>query len=250
MHNKIIVANWKMQLGVTECMQWCMHNKQDIALMAQKATVVICPPFPMLLVVGVELMQQQAFIGAQDCSAFEKGAHTGQVAAHMLAEVGCKYVMVGHSERRLFYRESDEEIAYKAIMALVNRMTPIVCVGENKEQLEKGQTFDVLERQLMPLVQKIGHIKEEFTFIVAYEPVWAIGSGQTPSKEKIDEIVQWVIAFCKKNIPSCIPRVLYGGSVDEKIAESLSTLEALDGLLVGGASLDFQKFKNIVSLFR
>jgi len=245
----IIVANWKMQLGVTESMQWCMHNKQELAQLTQQATIVICPSFPMALVVGVEAVASGAFIGAQDCCAFEKGAHTGQVAAHMLAQVGCKYCIVGHSERRLFYRESDEEIAYKAIQVLVNGMIPILCVGETKEQLEKQQTFQVLERQLQVLAQKIGHIKEEFALIIAYEPVWAIGSGQTPTVQEIEKIADWILAFCKTTMPSCLAKVLYGGSVDESVAQSLSQIQQLDGLLVGGASLDFQKFKNLVSLF-
>jgi len=179
--------------------------------------------------------------GAQDCSAHASGAYTGEVSAAMVAEFGCRYVIVGHSERRAYHAESDQLVADKAKAALAHRLTPIVCVGETLAQREAGETDAVVSRQLAAVISTLG--ADVSKAVVAYEPVWAIGTGKTATPEQ----AQAVHAVLRAQLEAATPqaqqmRLLYGGSVKADNAQSLFSKPDIDGGLIGGASLKADDF--------
>ena len=208
------------------------------------AEVAVCAPFPYLGEVALSLQGAGIAWGAQDCSAFEAGAYTGEVAAGMLAEFGCRYVIVGHSERRALHHESDQLVADKAKAALAHNLTPIVCVGETLAEREAGQTDVVVKRQLSAVIHTLAHCISQV--VVAYEPVWAIGSGKTASPEQAQAVhallrVQLAAASAKAGEM----KILYGGSVKADNAAVLFAQPDIDGGLIGGASLKAGDFAAI-----
>jgi triosephosphate isomerase len=191
--------------------------------------------------VAVALAGSGVVWGAQDCSVHEQGAYTGEVSAGMLAEFGCRHVIVGHSERRAYHGESDALVADKAKAALGKGVTPIVCVGETLAQREAGETEAVVKRQLSAVIHALGHCAGEI--VVAYEPVWAIGTGRTASPEQ----AQAVHALLRAQLRAAAAnadgmRLLYGGSVKPDNAASLFAQADIDGALIGGASLKAADF--------
>jgi triosephosphate isomerase len=179
--------------------------------------------------------------GAQDCSVHEQGAFTGEVSAAMLAEFGCRYAIVGHSERRQYHHESDQLVADKAKAALARGVTPIVCVGESLAQREAGETDAVVKRQLSAVIHTLAHCAGEM--VVAYEPVWAIGTGRTATPEQ----AQAVHALLRAQLHAATPhadqmKILYGGSVKAENAATLFAQPDIDGGLIGGASLKANDF--------
>lgn len=231
---KLFIANWKMQLDLQEQLNYCQENLEALKKVENK--IVLCPTFPALVGVSQILKDSGVAIGAQSCSEFEKGAHTGQVSAKTIAQTGCTYIMVGHSEERAA-GISNEQIAQKALRVLEAGVIPIICIGESKEAHDSGNTENVLRAQLMPIRETI----QTAPAYIAYEPIWSIGSNNTPTKEELTKI----IGFIKKEMPGCA--MLYGGSVKSDNAKELLEVEHICGLLIGGASLDFQEFKKIVS---
>jgi triosephosphate isomerase len=182
--------------------------------------------------------------GAQDCSAHEQGAYTGEVSSAMLADIGCRYVIVGHSERRAYHAESDQLVADKAKAALAHGVTPIVCVGETRAEREAGQTEAVVKRQLAAVIHTLGHCCGEM--VVAYEPVWAIGTGLTATPGE----AQAVHAVLRAQLHAAtdrsgVMRILYGGSVKADNAAELFSQPDIDGGLIGGASLKVADFAAI-----
>jgi triosephosphate isomerase len=201
----------------------------------------VCVPFPFLGEVAERLAGTAIAWGAQNLSEHAQGAYTGEVSAAMLAEFGCRYVIVGHSERRQLYGESDAQVAAKFAAAQGARMTPILCVGETLEERESGRTEEVVARQLNAVLQK-----STFTSaVLAYEPVWAIGTGRNASPEQ----AQAVHAFLRKKVPS-ETRILYGGSVKPQNAAAIFAMPDVDGGLIGGASLVAKDFLDIVKAAR
>ncbi len=205
--------------------------------------VAVCPPFPYLAQAGACLQGSAISWGAQDVSAsVEPGAYTGEVQAAMLAELGCRWVLVGHSERRSNHHESDALVADKAAAALAAGLTPVVCVGETLAEQAAGQPEDVITRQLAPVLA-LGQAALE-RLVVAYEPVWAIGTGRAATPEQ----AQAVHAAIRSRLAAAgapgVP-LLYGGSVKAGNAASLFAMPDIDGALVGGASLSSQEFLNI-----
>jgi triosephosphate isomerase len=203
--------------------------------------VAVCVPFPYLPETAVSLAGSDLRWGAQDCSAHESGAYTGEVSSAMLAEFGCRYAIVGHSERRALHGESDQLVADKARAALAHGITPIVCVGETREQRESGQTDAVVKRQLSAVIHALAHCAGEI--VVAYEPVWAIGTGLTATPEQ----AQAVHALLRAQLRAATPRadamtLLYGGSVKPDNATTLFAQPDIDGGLIGGASLKAADF--------
>jgi len=239
---KLVVGNWKMngsRAANAELLDGLM------AAGPFGAEVAVCPPFPYLTEVSVALAGSALAVGAQDCSAHEPGAYTGEVAALMLREFGCRYVIVGHSERRAFHGESDQLVADKAKIALAHGLTPIVCVGETLAQRESGDTEAVVKRQLSVVVHTLGHCCSEM--VVAYEPVWAIGTGRTATPQQ----AQAVHAVLRTQLAAATPkaaamRLLYGGSVKADNAAELFSQPDIDGGLIGGASLKAKDFVAIV----
>ncbi len=198
-------------------------------------------PFPYLPETAVTLAGSDLRWGAQDCSAHDSGAYTGEVSAAMLAEFGCRYAIVGHSERRALHGETDQLVADKARAALAHGITPIVCVGETREQREAGQTDAVVKRQLSAVIHALAHCAGEI--VVAYEPVWAIGTGLTATPEQ----AQAVHALLRAQLRAATARadamtLLYGGSVKPDNAAALFAQPDIDGGLIGGASLKAADF--------
>ena len=235
---KLVVGNWKMngsRAGNAEL------------LSALKAAgpwggeVAVCAPYPYLADVMLALQGSGMAWGAQDCSAREPGAYTGEVAAAMLADFSCRYVITGHSERRAFHAESDQLVADKAKVALAHGLTPIVCVGETLAEREAGQTDAVVKRQLSAVIHTLAHCIAQV--VVAYEPVWAIGTGKTASPEQ----AQAVHAVLRAQLMAATQKagemkILYGGSVKADNAAALFALPDVDGGLIGGASLKAADF--------
>ena len=203
--------------------------------------VAVCVPFPYLSETAVSLAASDLRWGAQDCSAHAQGAYTGEVSAAMLAEFGCRYAIVGHSERRALHGESDQGVADKAKAALGSGVTPIVCVGETREQREAGDTAAVVKRQLSAVIHTLAHCVSEM--VVAYEPVWAIGTGLSATPQQAQEVHELLRAQLQaaSGHASRI-RILYGGSVKPDNAAVLFSQPDIDGALVGGASLKAADF--------
>lgn len=247
--NRIIIANWKMNLSFNQTKQWCLDARESCIEIQKKtqSTLILCPSFDALSMTSGIFKDTPIKIGAQDCSAYLAGAHTGEVSALSLAQLGCTYTLIGHSERRTAYNESNEHIPLKASRLLENSITPILCIGETKEHYTKKITHEALEEQIKPILQLYAQAPYQ-RLLIAYEPVWAIGTGSVPEADYLKKVFSWLHDQCKQTVPGINVSLLYGGSVDEKNIESLSNIDEIDGFLIGGASLDFQKFNNIVSL--
>jgi triosephosphate isomerase len=244
---KLIVGNWKMNGSLAANQSLLDALKLAHPQTTDACGVAVCVP-------AVYLAQAQALLtgsalqwGAQDVSAHEQGAFTGENSGAMLREFGCRYVLVGHSERRQYHGETDAVVATKAQRALAYGITPIVCVGESLAQRQAGDTMSVVKGQLAAVVHAVGHCITEV--VVAYEPVWAIGTGRTASPEQAQEVHQMLrnqlLAACGK--ASATPKILYGGSMNASNAAALLSQQDIDGGLIGGASLKAQDFMTIVS---
>jgi len=238
---KLIVGNWKMH-GSHKANAELLQGLLDAGPLS--ADVALCVPFPFLAETAVTLAASAIRWGAQDCSAHEQGAYTGEVSAAMLHEFGCRYVIVGHSERRQYHAESDQLVADKAKAALARGVTPIVCVGETLAQREAGETDEVVKRQLSAAIHTLAHCAGEM--VVAYEPVWAIGTGRTATPEQAGAVHALLRAQLRAATTHAERvKILYGGSVKPDNAPSLFAQEHVDGALVGGASLKAAEFAAI-----
>jgi triosephosphate isomerase len=241
MQRKLVVGNWKMH-GSRPA-----NAELLAALLAARpfgADVAVCVPFVYLNETAATLAGSDLRWGAQDVSAHEQGAYTGEVSAGMLAECGCRYAIVGHSERRAYHAESDQLVAEKAQAALARGITPVVCVGETLAEREAGHTEEVVKRQLSAVIHQLAHCAAEM--VVAYEPVWAIGTGRTASPEQ----AQAVHAVLRAQLQAATGRaasmkILYGGSVKADNAATLFAQPDIDGGLIGGASLKAADFITI-----
>ena len=241
MRRKLVVGNWKMNGGRAANAELLAALKAAGPWVAE---VAVCAPSPYLGDVALSLQGDAIAWGAQDCSAFESGAYTGEVSASMLAEFGCHYVINGHSERRAFHAESDNQVADKAKAALAHRLTPIVCVGETLAEHEAGQSDAVVKRQLSAVIHTLGHCISQI--VVAYEPVWAIGTGKTATPEQAQAVHAVLRAQLKAATEHAdVMKILYGGSVKPDNAAALFSQPDIDGGLIGGASLKAHDFAAI-----
>lgn len=246
------VLNWKMYLNYQEQLHWCDNNRtalQELVQANKNTRIVICPSFVALPSVHGLLMDTNIFTGAQTISSHPSGPFTGQIDAQSLADVGCAYCIVGHSERRTEFHETDTQVAEQVIQLIKHNITPIVCVGETKEQKEAGETVTIIREQLLPIAEVISSTKttKPVSLVIAYEPVWAIGGITTPSKKEIEMVFAAIKNEARNLIPTTPLTLLYGGSVDETTMQELYKIHDLGGFLLGRASLDFQKLKNIVT---
>ena len=226
----LIAGNWKMYKGQAETAEFCIDLKRALADL-EPVEIAVCPPFPSLAVAVQILAGTDIAVAAQNVHWATEGAFTGEVSAPMLRELGAYGAIVGHSERRQLFGETDEGVGKRTRAALNAGLSVIACVGETEEERESGQTEDVLRRQLAVL-------EAEDNLVVAYEPVWAIGTGKTATPEIAQEAHEFIKGLLE------VP-VLYGGSVKPENAEELLSLPAVDGALVGGASLDIESFASI-----
>lgn len=245
----LIAGNWKMNgsLAANEALVKAMLD--GLKGLSNPADLALCAPAPYLAQMQGLLAGSLIALGAQDVSAHEQGAYTGEVSAAMLRDFACRYAIVGHSERRQYHGETDTVVAHKAQRALSAGITPIVCVGETLQEREAGQTESVVKRQLAAVIHVVAHCTSEI--VVAYEPVWAIGTGKTASPEQ----AQQVHAVLRAQIAAATEhpgrvRILYGGSMNATNAASLLAQPDIDGGLIGGASLKAADFLTIAAAGR
>jgi triosephosphate isomerase len=237
---RLVAGNWKMHGSRASIGALLETLLAALPGLQGNAECAVCPPFPYLEMVGARLKGTRLGLGAQNVSEHAQGAYTGEVAASMLAELGCRYTLVGHSERRALYRETDAQVAAKFAAAQGAGLVPILCVGETLEERDAGRTEEVVARQLDAVLQKSG-AEALARAVVAYEPVWAIGTGRNATPEQ----AQAVHAFLRGRMrPET--RILYGGSVKAANAAALFGMPDVDGGLIGGASLVAQEFLSIV----
>jgi triosephosphate isomerase (TIM) len=243
----IIAGNWKMNKTVAEALALVDDLKIELANITE-VDIVVCPPFTALCEVARALRDSNIRLGAQDMSEHNAGAYTGEIAAEMLKEFGVRYVILGHSERRQYHKESDELISKKAQAAHAASLQPIICVGETLAEREAGQMEKVLETQVHGSL--IGLSKDQMVeTIIAYEPVWAIGTGKTATTAQVQEAHAFIRGLLVKLFDETVARrvrIQYGGSVKPSNARELMSQPDVDGALVGGASLDARSFADIV----
>lgn len=232
--DKFIIGNWKMNGDYALALQ-TIAALRAAGPMANVATV-ICPPFPLLHAFADLLGMSHVWLGAQDCSAAAPGARTGDVSAQMLVEQRCRYVILGHSERRKYHAETDADVAAKITAAQAAGLIPVICVGETLAERESQQAETVVTCQVGAALQ---HLTGDT--IIAYEPVWAIGTGQTPTASDIAGMHD-VIRTAAARLGMAKPRILYGGSVKPDNAAGILALPGVDGVLLGGASLAPDQF--------
>ncbi|MFQ5452724.1 MAG: triose-phosphate isomerase [Candidatus Zixiibacteriota bacterium] len=247
MREKIIAGNWKMNGTVSETESLIKdilagNSKKD------NVTVIVCPPYTSLYSANLLLKDSHIALGAQDVSVYQKGAYTAEVSVAMLLTVGVRFVILGHSERRQYHSETDRLVNAKAGFVIENGLIPIICVGETLQQRENGQTEQVVGEQIEGTLSGFtANLIDKL--VVAYEPVWAIGTGKTATPEMAQEVHLYIrdkVAQIDKKAADSLP-ILYGGSVKPDNAESLLSQPDIDGALVGGASLKADDFIAIIN---
>lgn len=242
MRTKLVAGNWKLH-GSSELNAGLVAGIRAGMEALKSAEVMVCPPFVYLSEVNGLLEGSRIMLGSQDVAAEESGAYTGEVSAAMLRENGCTHAIVGHSERRTLFGETDERVAAKYGAAQAAGLVPVLCIGETREERESGVTMDVIARQINMVLDTAGAASFAAA-IVAYEPVWAIGTGLTASPEQAQEVhahIRRIMAAADGKIAAEL-QILYGGSVKGANAAELFAMEDIDGGLIGGASLDAADF--------
>ncbi len=238
---RLVIGNWKMNGGLADNAKLLEALRAGVGPVADMA---VCVPYPYLAQAQALLENSAVSWGAQDVSVHESGAYTGEVSAAMLRDFGCRWVLVGHSERRSYHGESSGLVAEKAQAALQAGLTPVVCVGETLQEQEAGETASVISSQLKPVLALGSRVVAEM--VIAYEPVWAIGTGRTATPEQAQEVHALIrAALC--DLDAGQVQVLYGGSVKAANAASLFAMPDIDGALVGGASLVAEEFLRIAA---
>lgn len=246
----LVVANWKMNGTIEESSGLAREIASQV--IADKGLVdcdvLICPPAYLLNVIWEAIQDSGIFLGGQDCHPAVHGAYTGDHSAEMLSDAGCQYVILGHSERRNGYGESDNLICKKVLAAFRALLVPIICVGETESERNSGRASNIVEKQLINSLPKT---LKSSSAVIAYEPVWAIGSGRTPTLDEISHMHAFIRATIKQYFPSESEniRLLYGGSVNEINSATLRGIDDVDGVLVGGASLSAKSFLPITQVF-
>ncbi len=241
----MIAGNWKMNGLSTDGVALAKEVAAAVKAKKRVCEFAVCPPFTILAAVKKALRGAKVALGAQDCHFDEKGAHTGDISPLMLADVGCAYVILGHSERRADHGESNELVCRKAEAAHKAGLKTIICIGETLAQRERGETIDVCSEQILGSVPATATAADT---VIAYEPVWAIGTGKTPTAQDVEDVHAAVRKVLAKKIGKAQAgkmRILYGGSVKPANAKELLNLPDVDGALVGGASLKAADFMAI-----
>ncbi len=251
MRKNIVAGNWKMNTTVAEGVALAKEVNEALAGAAPKCDVVVCVPFTHLCPVAAAIDQTRLGLGAENCADHKSGAYTGEVSAPMVASTGATYVILGHSERRQYYGETSETLREKVALALENGLTPIFCIGEVLEERENGTFNEVVRKQVEEGLFNLS--AEDFGKIVlAYEPVWAIGTGKTATPEQAEDMHAWirsVIAGKYGNEVAENTSILYGGSCKPGNAAELFAKPDIDGGLIGGAALKCADFMGIVNAF-
>lgn len=247
MRRKIIIGNWKMNKTVTETIRMITELK-GLVSGKQDVDIVVAPPFVALAAAEIAAQGTPIQISAQNVHWDDSGAYTGEVSPPMLVDVGCKYVVIGHSERRTHFGETDQMVNRKVKAALENELIPVICLGETKAQRAGGKTFDVVETQLREGLRGVADT-DAGLLVVAYEPVWAIGTGDTATPAIAQEAHNFLrdklAVIFRKDLAQEI-RILYGGSVHKDNIKDLMAQPDIDGALVGGASLEAKGFAELL----
>jgi triosephosphate isomerase len=248
MRQPIIAGNWKMNKDVKETIALVNDIKRDV-FSVENVEIVICPPFTNLSDAGEMLIESNIALGAQNCYWEKEGAFTGEVSVDMIKSVGCRYVIIGHSERRQYFGETDETVNLRVKAAIEGGLIPIMCIGEILDQREAGKTLDVVRTQI---TDGLKGFDEELldTLVIAYEPVWAIGTGKTATPDQAQEVHSFIRGLLGELFSESFSnsrRILYGGSVKPDNIEELMRKEDVDGGLVGGASLKAESFNALVN---
>jgi triosephosphate isomerase (TIM) len=245
---KTVVANWKMNVGVRESVALARGTLLTVRGRKIIPEIIICPPFVALGEVRKVVARSVAMLGAQNMSSEESGSFTGEISPRMLQELGVSHVILGHSERRNLYGETDELVAKKVQQAFSHKLVPIICVGESAEQRDAGEEKEIVRHQLAVTLSQV-HLRGSDICFIAYEPVWAIGTGRSAD---IGDVLE-MHAFIKEVLSDIFPdalakqlRVLYGGSVNGENAYQFFREKEVDGVLVGGASVKLNQFREIV----
>jgi len=242
----LIAGNWKMHKTIPEALD-LVRELKELVNDVNDRDILVCPPFTALYPVSKELEGSNIVLGGQNMYFEEQGAFTGEISPLMLKSAGCSYVILGHSERRHIFGETDELVNKKVLSAVNHGLIPILCVGELLEERESGKTQEVVEKQVREGLKGIDGNDE---FVIAYEPVWAIGTGKTATPELAEEVhffIRRVLSDMFGSEKANSVRILYGGSVKPENAAGLLNMENIDGALVGGASLKAESFAKIVN---
>ncbi len=247
MRRPIVVGNWKMNMLISTSNKWVEEFLKTSNLLDQ-FDLVLAPPFTSISAVRKSTEGTKIQLAGQNIASELEGAQTGEVSAIMLRDAGCDYVIVGHSERRQYHAESDKLINRKILLACESQLNAIFCIGESIEDRNKGQTNKLLEGQLLRGLD--GLTEGQLSSVcIAYEPIWAIGTGHTANPNQVQDVHSFIRNWCKKTFGKNIAgatRILYGGSVDSQNSSSLMSQPDVDGLLVGGASLRSKSFYDII----
>ena len=245
MRKPIIAGNWKMNKTSEEAVLLINELKPLVA--KAKPEVVVCVPYTDLCAVKPLLEGTKIKLGAQNVSWADKGAFTGEISADMLLEKGVEYVIIGHSERRQYFGETNQSVNKRTKQALAKGLKPIVCIGETLEEREKNKTKRVLKKQILEGLEGI----EDFSnLVIAYEPVWAIGTGKTATKEDANETISYIRRVVRATFGADVAkglRIQYGGSMNAGNAKDLMSMRHIDGGLIGGASLKAEDFAKVVN---
>lgn len=245
---KLIAGNWKMNTTISSSEELVNGILHKIENNNYKSEILICPPFTNLYHINKLIENKNISLGAQNCDYHDSGAFTGEISLEMLKSVGCSYVIIGHSERRTIFLESEMQINKKIKKSLEVGITPIFCIGESLEQRQSGKTYKVLEQQIKRGFEGIEN--ENFNrIVIAYEPVWAIGTGIAATSQEAQEAHAFIRSYINQNYSSTADeiRILYGGSMNEKNCKELLSLPDIDGGLIGGASLNAETFVKILT---
>ena len=256
MRKKLMVANWKMHKTIKEAEEFVFEFNKLIKQHGLKdcADIAICAPYLQLATLREEYPSEDGIvrIGAQNMHFEKQGAYTGEISADMLVELAIDYCIIGHSERREYFGETDEMITKKLASALASNIRPILCVGENLAQREAGEAFTVVEKQLKADLSKISAV-DAMHVVIAYEPIWAIGTGKTATADEAEEMCKFIRNTVKEMFDEKISEniiIQYGGSVNTQNVKELMGKENIDGGLIGGASLKADSFYALISYAR
>lgn len=247
MRKTIIAGNWKMYKTIKDGQELAVGLKRELYKI-ENVDIVICPSYTLLAYLADDLEDSNIALGAQDLYWQEEGAFTGEVSPLMLKDAGCQYVIIGHSERRQFFGETNETVNKKIKAALKHELTPIICVGENLQERESNNTFNVIQNHIQGALVDVS-ANDMLKTVIAYEPVWAIGTGKTATPDQAQEVHKFIRDLLRKmygeEVASGV-RIQYGGSVKPENTAELMGKPDVDGALVGGASLKVDSFSSIV----
>ncbi|MBO6587144.1 MAG: triose-phosphate isomerase [Gracilimonas sp.] len=250
MRRFLIAGNWKMNCGPYDAAELLEGLKEKKAEVDENVDVLVCPPFVSIGMAVNYLHDTDIQVGAQNLHFEENGAYTGEVSGSMIAESGCNYVIIGHSERRQYFGETDKTVNKRSHKALEHKLAPIICVGESLDQRKSGEHYDLVKNQVTAALFDISE-EDVLDVVIAYEPIWAIGTGETASPEQAQEMhehIRKVIAELYSEDTADRINILYGGSMKPANTKELLNQPDVDGGLIGGASLDAESFSEIITI--